>query len=286
MIMGIALSTLVVAQSEHAIRYNLKLHEAGVQAARGDHPGAFALYDSAFANIPWGLWEMSEAATLAIAEGDTTQGLKFLAMLYARGGQPLITYSAELKGLLARGFVEPELSQLLAARKEWEARADSVWIQALNEMRELDQSDRDNAEVRERNDRINLERLITLSETRGFPIPANVGSSFGIVHLLLWHHRGELGNSERVQHFISLARSAMDSGTLQPDFLCMILDFEDYEAQRPMRFGSLTSYFQRQGNIRLVGRAELNHNRASVGLESIEDFALLVGLDLDALTQP
>lgn len=275
------------AQSERSVHYNLLLNQASVHAAKGEYHQAFADYDSAFAHVPWGLWQRSEAASLALAQGDTAHALSYLEDIYRRGGEPLIAYSPELKGLLAKGFEEPTLGQLQSAINEWSNRADSTWIKALIEMKELDQSVRgkDNAKMLF-NDSVNLERLITICRERGFPSQARVGASFGIVSLLFWHHRGEMATSAQFNVFSRLLKEAIARGEVEPDFLCGMQDFDDDKAGRPMRYGTLLYYYHERGHIKLVDRSELNRNRASVGLVPIEDFALQLGIDLDAVTQP
>jgi len=277
----------VPAQKAEMVHYNLLLSQATVYAAKGELSSAFTAYDSAFAHVPWGLWQRTEACSLALEHGDTARALKYLEDTYHRGGQPLLTYSDPIKGLLKLGFQEPELGRLLRATHDWSENADSTWIKALIEMKELDQSVRSSNDPEMLlNDSINLERLITLCRERGFPSPAKVGSSFGIVSLLFWHHRMELLSSPRVQVFAHLALDAIARGEVQPDFLCEAEDFEDDQFGKPMRYGTLLFYFHDRGHIKLVERDQLNKNRASVGLAPIEDIAFQFGIDLNAVTQP
>ncbi|MFT3885604.1 MAG: hypothetical protein QM724_09285 [Flavobacteriales bacterium] len=91
--------------------------------------------------------------------------------MYASGDAPMVAYSDPIKGLLARGFHEPDLGNLRSAMDEWAAKADSTWIKALLEMKELDQSHRNDDALMRHNDSLDLERLITLTEQRGFPAP-------------------------------------------------------------------------------------------------------------------
>lgn len=100
---------------------------------------------------------------------------------------------------------------------------------------------------------------------------------------MFWHHWLELGKTAKTERFWTLTEQAIDNGEVQPDYLCSFVDRGDFDAGRPMRYGTLLSYFRNEKHIRLIDRQELNRNRASVGLESIEDFALLMGMDLDAI---
>lgn len=53
--------SMAVAQ-RNPVRNNLLLNEASVLLACGDTLKALTFYDRAFAHVPWGLWELSEAA--------------------------------------------------------------------------------------------------------------------------------------------------------------------------------------------------------------------------------
>jgi hypothetical protein len=253
-----------------------------VLQAKGDLTRAFHAYDSAFANVPWGIWSISEAAELALRTGDTARAFDYIELLYARGGEPMMAYSDPMNGLFTMRSQAEALTRARQARSKWAAQADSVWIKALLEMRELDQLDRTDEAVRLRNNSVNIQRLLKLTEERGYPTEARVGSSAGIVTLLFWHHWLELKNAE-AQKFWTLTEQAIERGEVPPDYLCSFLDRGDFDLGKPMRYGTLLFYFHKKGNIFLVDRDELNRNRASVGLETIEDFALVMDLDLDTI---
>lgn len=274
------------AQSPETIACNRLLNAASVHAVKGEPQAAIAAYDSALPCAPWALWHFIEASASAIQFGDTAKGMEYVIELHRRGGASLIAYSPEIKGVFTKGVAPTLRTSLDAADHDWNERADSTWIKALIEMKELDQSDRSDESKYLKNDSINLERMLSMTLDRGFPIAGKVGASYGIVHLLLWHHRGELGRSPSFERYIALVESAIHTGEVEPDFLCGLLDFDDHEAGRPMRFGTLLNYFSGTGHVELVERNQLNKNRASVGLPPIEDFALVMDLDLEALTSP
>lgn len=271
------------AQPPRAIHFNHLLHQAAVLNAMDKTPEALSLYDSCLTQIPWAIWNVTEAADIALVSGDTARAINYLELLHERGGEPLVSYSEPVKGLYAQNLPASDRARLQRARKIWAARADSTWIKALIEMKELDQSSRAEGNLSMlKNDSINLQRLISMTEERGYPTPARVGGSAGIVDLLLWHHRGEL-SGPAIDRFWKMTEDAIAEGDLAPDLPCGFLDFADHEAGKPMRYGTLIYYFHQQGDIKLIDRTELNRNRASAGLESIEDFALIMGLDLDVI---
>jgi hypothetical protein len=152
-------------------------------------------------------------------------------------------------------------------------------------MEELDQSVRSPDDPRMlHNDSLNLARLIRLTEERGFPSPDKVGSSFGIVQLLLWHHRGELGTDPHLDHYLQLVRRAMAAHQVAPAFLCGHYDFEAWENKEPMPYGTLIGYFRDQlEDVRLPAQEELDANRCSVGLVPIAWSAEVHDIPIDKL---
>lgn len=272
------------AQSPECIAGHRRLGKASALVAQGELAAALAIWDTALAQCPYATWYRIEATEAALVHGDTARAVAYLRGVYASGGTPMLTYSDPIKGLLARGFHEPDLSNLRSAMDEWAAKADSTWIKALLEMKDLDQSHRNDDALTRHNDSLNLERLITLTEQRGFPAPALTGSSYGIVNLLLWHHRGELGKNARLQHYTDLAREAMADCRIEPDFLCGYIDFEAWEAGQPMPYGTLIGYFRDQlGTVRLPERDVVDANRSTVGLGPIRDQARMQDIPLDRL---
>lgn len=273
-----------VAQSPTCIADHLRLGRASALTEQGDRASALATMDSVFTELRLTCWAFVAATESALILGDTVRATKYLGRVYANGGAPILTYSDPIKGVLARGFHEPELSYLLASMDEWASAADSTWINALVEMKELDQSHRADDALTRHNDSLNLERLITLTEHRGFPSPAIVGSSFGIVELLLWHHRFELGQNSRLDYYCDLARMAMNECQIAPSFLAGLIDMQAWNENKAMPYGSLISYFRNQlDTLHLPELATLNANRASVGLEPMEAFARMVDIPLEKL---
>jgi hypothetical protein len=272
-------------QSDEWVRHHIRLEQGFHLLHTGDTTRALATWDSAFAHLPWSGYFMFLATDAALVKGDTLRALGYLGSVYRAGGHPLLNYSDPIKGLLARGFEEPHLGRLLHAMDAWAAQADSVWITALLEMEELDQSVRSPDDPRMlHNDSLNLARLIRLTEERGFPSPDKVGSSFGIVQLLLWHHRGELGTDPHLDHYLQLVRRAMAAHQVAPAFLCGHYDFEAWENKEPMPYGTLIGYFRDQlEDVRLPAQEELDANRCSVGLVPIAWSAEVHDIPIDKL---
>ncbi len=272
------------AQSSDCVANHRRLGRASALAEQGDRATALAVWDTTIAQCRYALWYRIEATEAALVHGDTARAIGHLRGLYANGGAPLLTYSDPIKGLLARGFHESVLSDLRSAMDEWATKADSTWIKALIEMKELDQSHRSDDDLTRHNDSLNLERLISFTEQRGFPAPDIVGSSYGTIHLLLWHHRYELGKNARLRHFCDLAHKEMADCRIEPDFDVWLYDFDAWDDKKPMPYGTLIHYFRsRLDEVHLPDLATLNANRATVGLGPIEEFARMMDIPFEAL---
>ena len=271
-------------QPPRCIEVRCDLSEASMLHANGEHAAALDKWDKALPQCAFALWYWIEATEGALTLGDTIRAARYLTNVYAQGGQPLVNYSDPIKALFTHGVSTPLLEPIRNAKMEWAAKADSVWIVALQEMYALDQSHRADDALTRLNDSLNLERLIQLTETRGFPAPARTGSSYGIVNLLLWHHRGEIGLNGRLIHYLDLVQKAMDACEIEPDFLTGLVDYEAWEHGEPMPFGTLIGYFRDQlDGIHLPTLEEIDANRASVGSGPLEYLARSQGIPLDSL---
>lgn len=277
-------STPGPAQTPECAANHRLLGTASTLASNGAYQASLAAYDTALVQCSYCVQQWIEATEFALLHGDTTKAIRYLCGAYGNGGQPMLTYSRPVQHLLAQGFHEPYLSELRSAMNAWAIKADTVWIEALVEMKELDQSHRAFDALSRHNDSLNLERLIQLTKERGFPAPSRTGSSFGIVHLLIWHHRAEVGASHRFEHFMELAQSAMDQCLIEPDFLAGILDYAAWEKKEPMPYGTLIGHFRdRIHETHLPEASTLNANRARVGLLPIEVFAKQLEIPLTDL---
>jgi hypothetical protein len=245
----------------------------------GETTNALAAMDSSLHGIPNGLRSLIACTEASLAAGDTTRSTGYLEQIFAAGGQSMLTYSDPIKGLLASGLTEPVSGRLQRAMGIWTVKADSVWIDALMEMKELDQSHRAFDAHTRHNDSLNLERLILLTEQRGFPSPDKVGTSYWIVSLLLFHHQGELGMNSRLLHFLDLAHVAMEECRIEPSFDAWLIDLEAEASGKATPYGTLIGYHRNDlERLHLPELLTLNANRASVGLGPIDEFAAILGV--------
>ena len=288
-IVPLAASTRALAQKDTYLAYLKHNQQALVLSSQGEHAAALAEFETAFAVYPWVQSDYFEAVLSALMAGDAERANRFLSEGVRHGFTPEAfydsTYTAHLQGDAPVPFREQWHQDKLA----FAAGADSALIEELDVMVVLDQFVRTSGANEERMaeaDYTNFEHLIAICQRNGMPSSRTIGHHYGSMFLLLWHHRGpEYPASAQWKRMLPFIHQAIDAGELSPAFLCAFDDMSDYHAGRPMRYGVLVDYFSPTGHIKLIARDELNRNRASVGLETIEDYAKREGLDLDAILE-
>lgn len=269
------------AQREVHLVYNRMVDRAMASAARHDHLAAMASYDSAIAVLPWEPAIYFDAVLSALATGRTDKANTWLLTGVANGFDPTLFTDPAWVRFMDSEESAPYRQRADQCRANFTSRADTAFIAQLDAMYRRDQITRDGSAEMLRNDSLNFEELITRCDAHGFPSAVEIGPSIGVVHLLLWHHRGpEYPDSPQWQRILPFIHTAMDAGRLDPAFLCMFDDLNDKDHGRPMRYGALLGYYRNMPEeVFLVDPVTLTMNRASVGWGPIADFADVVGVD-------
>lgn len=284
---GVALTPCAQGQRAAYIAHNRLLDSALALMSSVRYADAISVYEDAFVVMPWCPARYFEPVMASLSIGDAERANHFLSVGVQYGFEPtLFTGANDLIQHLASDASLPFRERWQQDKLVFGAVADSAFIKELDSLRQEDQRYgrmEETMEATRHIDSLNFEHLIRFCERNGFPNSKYLGHSFGIVFLLLWHHRGpEYPGSPQWQRILPFMRAAMEAGDLDPSFLCMFDDFSDQDAGRPMRFGALLSYFsQYPEKLFFVPRAELNKNRASVGWGPLDDFARTVGVDLN-----
>ena len=274
--LAITLPSIAQTPKELSVRHNELIVQADAASNMGDYKKAVPLYDSALALVNWDVYPYFDATLAALQAGREDKANDFL--LEGVGYQDSI-YTA----FLASDASKPFRDQRTEATKKFVAHADSAMIKQLDAFHTRDQKDRTTETLSiERDDSLNFEGLITICENKGFPTARTVGSSSGIPWLLLWHHRGaEYPDSPQWKRIIPHIERAIDSGALDPGFLCMFEDYSNGEKGIPMQYGVLIGYYRNAPEkLYLADRATVNANRAKVGMGTLEDQAAPSGVDL------
>lgn len=264
---GLLILTIGCGQRPQFVDACHQLWQAEMRITAGDTLAGLATYDSAFAMLPWRAWELCHAAELALALNDTVRAVGYVAQVRSVGRQDVLDLNAALAEWIATRNDKYTLQRLDQADSVWRQHSDSIWIRALNEMYQLDQSDRGGGATMLRNDSINLEHLIALTEERGYPTAIKAGAASAIAHLLLWHHRGRWRTCPRVKRYAAMMQEAMVAEELEPATLCMFEDHAAVLAGEPMPYGALLTYHRDFLDEVIFGpEALMDERRKAVGL--------------------
>lgn len=283
--LGSTLPSIAQTPKENSVRHNQLINEADAAVDAGEYTKAVPLYDSALKLVDRDLGPYFDATLAALRAGREDQANEFLLKGVEHGFVPSVYQDSIYTAFLASNASKPFRDQQTEATKKFAAHADSAMIDQLERLYTTDQDNREATPSNLRNDSLIFEELITLSENKGFPTARTVGSSSGTPWLLLWHHRGpEYADSPQWKRIMPYFEKAIDTGDLDPAFLCMFEDFKNGEKGIPMKYGSLIGYYRNaREKLYLADRTQVNANRASVGWGTIEDFAAQVGIDLSSV---
>jgi hypothetical protein len=223
------LCTFRTAEAQFS-RYNILISEA-VKAEEKNAPElAVSLYDSAFAIIDFIPYHYFYAFGAAARTGNWNKAEYYLV----RG---------TLKGLNISQWSSPELQAYLnhTASARFRAIRDSLekaHVKSLDttsyfrllRLKELDQKARDGSKASGRQDSLNFEELIRISENFGFPAFPTAGYGQHIAFLVLWHQRDTYPSSGQWKRILPLIMREIGKGRIDPAFLKPL---EEQKVRRP-----------------------------------------------------
>ncbi|MCI1754237.1 MAG: hypothetical protein LKM36_15655 [Flavobacteriales bacterium] len=280
--LAIAWPSMAQTPKERSVQHKELIVQADASSNAGDYKKAVPLYDSALALVNWDVFAYFDATLAALQAGREDKANEFLLKGVEHGFVPSVYQDSIYTAFLASDASKPFRDQQAEATKKFAAHADSATIKQLMRLATTDQASREGTPSDLRNDSLNFEELITICENKDFPTAHTVGSTSGTPWLLLWHHRGaEYPDSPQWKRIIPYIEKAIDTGDLDPAFLCMFEDYSNGEKGIPMQYGVLIGYYRNfPEKLYLADRAQMNANRAKVGMGTIEDAAFISGVDL------
>ncbi|MBZ0207225.1 MAG: hypothetical protein K8H89_12930 [Flavobacteriales bacterium] len=266
---------------EKFIKYGLQVDRAKTAAAHGRHQQAMAIYDSAFALVPFMAYDYFDAVLNALAAGRDDKANDLLIQATENGFKVESRYDPALQEFLLSERSMPYLNMRDYMKERWLAHADTTMIRKLTKVGSWTiLLEDDNGALSYSTDPAAFERLLSLARERGWPTPLNVGSAFYMTQNLLLEQLDNYPDNPRWQQVLPYIRSAMDRGALPPDYLAPFQDMENIKQGKPMAYGILLSYYREDpSKWYVVDHASLEKNRRSVGLGSIEDFLFRYDLD-------
>ncbi|MGV9011488.1 MAG: hypothetical protein ACOH13_02740 [Flavobacteriales bacterium] len=264
------------------ITYGLQKDHAATASAHGEFAQAMAIYDSAFALLPFLGYDYFDAVLNALKAGSDEHANKLLIQGTENGLVVERLYDSTMQAFLMSERCMPYLNMRDYMNARWLAHADTSMIRKVKEVGSYYfLKEENNGNVVQLTDSSAFDRLLALVKGSGWPTPLAVGSLFYRSQSLLFNQLDNYPDSPEWRQVLPYIRSAINRGTLPPDYLAPFKDMADIAAGKPMTYGAMLSYYHDDpSKWYLVDRATLNLNRASVGLGPIEDLAFRNGLDL------
>ncbi|MBD0401909.1 DUF6624 domain-containing protein [Flammeovirga sp. EKP202] len=141
----------------------------------------------------------------------------------------------------------------------------------LAHIRFMDQENRSSGMVNENIELENLTKVVSILEICGMPTVEEVGNNgINTVWIIIQH----AGPHYRSKYF-HLFEDATERGDLQPYKLAMMEDMIFLDSGKPQKYGSQIVFNSKTGEMEIYSLqdpANVNHRRAQVGLEPIEDY--------------
>ena len=220
-IIFLLLTINLVAQDSCYYRYNELIKKAENNQKQGDTKKALDNYDNAFKFINFAPWGYSAAFSAAISDSNFYKANEYLKLGVTKGLNLSYLSSSEIiafnKSKYASEFWRHKDSLLNVFYNS----IDTIYINSINEIFKLDQSTRGYDRIEEEiNDSICFDRIIALTESKGFATLKKTGLANNTVTVILFHN-GNNGYpySNQWKKIIPFIKKEIYDGTLDPNFL-------------------------------------------------------------------
>ena len=280
---AIALPSIAQTPKERSVLHKELIVQADAASNAGDYKKAVPLYEAALKLVNWDLDPYFDATLAALQSGREDKANEFLLNGVENGFDPMVFIDSSFTHFLGSEASKPFRDGRGEASRKFASHADSAIIKQIEAMIVVDQEGgREDSLITKRNDSLNFDELLKLCKEKGFPVARTTGVASNEVWLLLWHHRGaEYPDSPQWKRIIPYIDQAIDAGEMDPSILFGFDDFSNGEKGIPMKYGMLLGYYRNfPEKLYLADRAQVNANRASVGMGTIEKAAATSGIDL------
>lgn len=275
-LLAIGLVAGLCAQGQSArdrfIRYGLLLDSAQAMDRAGAHAAAVAVFDSAFALVPFMAMDYVPAVLNALAAGRDDRANDLLIQATENGLDISRYYYPELQEFLLSERALPFLNLQEYMKQRWLDHADTAMIRRLKQVG-TGQVMRVDAQggVHMEFDSTAFDRLIELVREHGVPTAASVGDEvYAITHTCM-DFAADFPDGPKWQQLLPWLRSAMDRGLVPPDLLASVQDMADQLHHRPMTYGETLPLLTNDADtVLMLDKAHVNAARRAVGLGPID----------------
>ena len=267
----VLLSCCLFAQRQRYVRYNQLLTQADVMDQHGDHARALAVYDSAFALIPWVAEDHVPAVLAALSAGADDRANALLLEAVENGLEVEHYYSPALLRFLNSGQAQAFLDNWGYMQQRFLAHADTAAIAELKAIGTGKHLVREaSGDTVVRTDTTAIDRFIALVKLRGFPTARTLGPISGLAQRLLADQAPDYPDGLYWRILSPYINKEIARGTLEPEFLCLFQDIADHDHGRPLTFGVAMHRYLGEPIIRLDAHERIDRARAALGLSTIE----------------
>jgi hypothetical protein len=269
------------SQKEKFITYGLQKDRAETAAARGEHAQAMAIYDSAFATLPFLGYDYYDAVLNALEAGSDERANNLLIQGTENGLVVEGLYDSTIISFLQSERCMPYLNMRDYMKACWLSRADTAKIRKMKELGSWWVMIEDtNGNLTKQKDSTAYDRLLVFVKENGWPTTLEMGNQCYYLQYLLLNCLDNYPDNPKWQQVLPYIQGAINRGTLPPDYLAPFQDMADIAAGRPMTYGTLLDYYwDIPSNRNVVERNTLDANRRSIGLGPISDFLFRKEMD-------
>lgn len=215
------LSINLVAQDSSYYRYNDLIEKAESNQKQGDFKKALNNYDNAFKFINFSPWGYSDAFSAAISDSNFYKANEYLNLGVEKGLNLSYLSSSEIRAFNKSKFANEFWRRKDSLLNIFNSSIDSSYCNSIKEIFKIDQSIRGNGRIEEEiNDSICFDRIIVLTEAKGFATIKKTSLASNTVAVILFHN-GNNGYpySNQWKKIIPFIKKEIFNGTLDPNYL-------------------------------------------------------------------
>ena len=215
------LSINLVAQDSSYYNYNELIKKAENNQKEGNLKKALDNYDNAFKYINFDPEGYSAAFSVAISDSNLYKANEYLTLGVTKGLNVYYLNSSEISLFNKSKYANEFWRQKDSLLDVFDSSIDTSYCNSIQEIFKLDQTNRNRKIEEEINDSICVDRIITLTEAKGFATIKRTGFLASNTVAIILFHNGNNGYpySNNWKKIIAFIKQEIYNGTLNPNYL-------------------------------------------------------------------
>jgi hypothetical protein len=208
------------------LKYNLFIDSATISYKNNKYVKSLEYYDNAFSIKNYIFVDYLNAFNISMETGLEKKTFEYLYEGIKNGGLDISIYSFDNLDI----FLNTDYGKKILLIKDslyniYKKNIDTLYLENLKELFNIDQINRSDSEIYNLSDSINFSKLILLSEKNGFPTYKTTGIGLHYADAILWHQRSYFPDSLMWKQIIPLIKMQILNGDLDPNFLNYYFEF-------------------------------------------------------------